>query len=321
MSFEQFYGYIAMRFKGLDLNLLVVFDVLLEVRSVSKAAERLNLSQPAASAALARLRTYFGDEILVLHGKRMHPTAYAESLLPQVQECLQGVEALIATSTRFDPLVSHRTFNLVASDYITAAVIAPLIRRLTTTAPNVRVEIILPDAQAGAHLDQGRIDMLITPADFILDEHPAELLLEEQHVIAGWKDNPIFGRAITEEDIFACGHVAVRMGGTRTATFGDKQLEILGKRRRVEVTAASFTIVPWLLIETPRLAVMHRRLAKAMAAYFPIAYAEMPFEFPVMREMMQFHRARTTDGALQWLREELRHIASHPSIHIMDAIP
>jgi len=301
-----------MRFKGLDLNLLMVFDVLLEVRSVSKAAERLNLSQPAASAALARLRSYFGDEILVLHGKRMYPTAYAESLLPQVQECLQGVEALIAISTRFDPLVSHRTFKLLASDYITAAVLAPLIRRLTTIAPNVRVEIILPDAQAEAHLEQGRIDMMITPADFISDDHPAELLLEEQHVIAGWKDNPIFGRAITEEDIFACGHVAVRMGSTRTATFGDKQLEVLGKRRRVDVTAASFTMVPWLLIETPRLALMHRRLAKVMAAYFPIAYAEIPFEFPVMREMMQFHRTRASDGALRWLRDELRLIAHNP---------
>jgi glyoxylase-like metal-dependent hydrolase (beta-lactamase superfamily II) len=127
-----------MRFKGLDLNLLVALDTLVETRSVSRSAERMNLSQPAMSSALGRLRDYFKDDILVSHGKRMHPTAYAESLLPQVREALRGIEALIGTSTQFDPATSPRTFRLIASDYITAALVVPLVARLSEVAPNVR---------------------------------------------------------------------------------------------------------------------------------------------------------------------------------------
>lgn len=93
-----------MRLKGLDLNLLVALDVLLEERSVSRAAERLYVRQPAASAALGRLRDYFKDDILVLHGKRMIPTSYAEDLQPEVRRILRQVDGMISMSTEFDPL-------------------------------------------------------------------------------------------------------------------------------------------------------------------------------------------------------------------------
>src|SRR3954466_10757519 len=105
-----------MRFKGLDLNLLAACDALMTTRSVSRSAERLNLSQPAMSAALARLRQFFGDELLVLQGKRMHPTAFADELMPQVRESLQALEAILAQSPNFDPATSQRSFRIVTSD-------------------------------------------------------------------------------------------------------------------------------------------------------------------------------------------------------------
>jgi len=295
------------RFKGLDLNLLVAFDALLETRGVSRAAERLNLSQPAMSAALARLRDYFNDEILVAHGKRMHPTAYAEALLPKVRSFLSGVDALIASSTAFDPATSERTFRVVASDYITAAVLAPLIRRLAKGAPQVRIEIIAPDTRAASLLDGGQVDMIITPAEFIENDHPTELLFEERHVVACCARNPLLknGR-ILPSDFLNAGHVGVNLGATRTPTFGDRQLELIGVNRRLEVIAAEFTIVPWLLVDTQRLAVMHARLAVAMSDHFPIAHVPLPFDLPVMRELIQIHRARAGDGGLAWLRSELQ---------------
>ena len=118
-----------MRFKGLDLNLLVALDALLETRSVSAAASRLNLSQPAMSAALSRLRDYFGDDLLVASGKRMYPTAYAETLYPQLKDCLAGLDSLISNPTLFDPKTSLRTFRIIGSDYVTAAALVPLISR------------------------------------------------------------------------------------------------------------------------------------------------------------------------------------------------
>jgi len=298
-----------MRFRGLDLNLLAAFDTLMSLRSVSAAARQMNLSQPAMSAALGRLRDYFGDDILVANGKRMYPTAYAESLIPQVRECLQQVETLIGISTVFDPATSHRVFRIITSDYITAAIIVPLVARLAEIAPNVRLELILPTDNSPDQVAQGRVDLLITPEDFISREQPSELLFEEQHVVVGWDRNPIFDKGLTERDLLSAGHVGVQLGNLQTASFADRQLDLLGKSRRVEVVTSSFTTVPWLLRGTMRLALMHERLAIRMMELFPIRTAPLPFDFPIMREMIQFHRARANDEGLVWLRSELHNIS------------
>ncbi len=301
-----------MRFKGLDLNLLVAFSCLMETRSVSRAAEQVHLSQPAMSAALSRLREYFGDDLLVLQGKRMFPTAYAESLLPMVQETLRQVDALITTSTAFDPATSQRTFRLIASDYITAAIIAPLSRRLADIAPSIRLESVLPSDGSSDLLAQGAFDLLITPEDFINPGQPAELFFEERHVVVGWDRNPVFADVLTEEALMQASHVGVHMGNQRTSAFGDSMMEQLGRFRRMDVMASSFTVVPWLVIETGRLALMHERLARRMARMFPLAIAPIPFPFPMMREMLQFNRARASDEGLKWLRNQLRHDSALP---------
>jgi LysR family nod box-dependent transcriptional activator len=311
MFFHKFHGWMIMRFKGLDLNLLVALDTLVETRSVSRSAERMNLSQPAMSSALGRLRNYFGDPILVAHGKRMYPTAYAESLLPQVRESLRTIEALIGTSTQFDPATSQRSFRLVASDYITAAVIVPLVARLSDIAPEVRIEIVLPTDQSQDQIEQGLCDLLITPEQFISPDLPADLLCEERHVVVGWKGNPLFARKVTADDMYAAGHVSVAMGNQRTPAYGDHHLNLMGRHRKIEVTASSFTMVPWLLLNTMRVALMHERLARAMAVHFPIAFAPMPFPFPIMREMVQYHHARAGDGGLIWLRQQMGEIAGN----------
>jgi len=133
-----------MRMKGFDLNLLVALDALLSEQNVSRAAERLNLSQPAASAALARLRTYFQDDILSVSGRRMLPTAHADSLAPLLADAMQAVERLLSTSAEFDPATSQRTFRIVASDYITTVLLTPLLPKLERLAPRVRLELHLP---------------------------------------------------------------------------------------------------------------------------------------------------------------------------------
>jgi DNA-binding transcriptional LysR family regulator len=298
-----------MRFKGLDLNLLMAFDALLDTRSVSRAADRMHLSQAAMSSALGRLREYFGDEILIVQGKRMYPTAFAESLVPRVKECLRQVEEVISTSPTFDPATSQRTFRIVASDYVTGVLLAPLVADLVHTAPRIRIEILLPHDDVVSQIEDGDIDLLITPEDYVSNDLPAEVLYEEEHVVAGWSENPLVQKAISESDLFAAGHVAVSIGNQRVVSYGDKQLESLGKTRRVEVVAPSFTLVPWLLEGTQRLALMHERLAISMARHFPIAYTALPFPMPPLKEMVQFHVARASDEGLTWLRGELRTIA------------
>ena len=299
----------GMRFKGLDLNLLVAFEALMETRSVTRASERLNLTQPAASAALRRLRDYFGDDILVAVGKQMHPTPYAEMLLPQVQLSLQSVERAIATPATFDPATSRRRFRIIASDYIMVAVLAPLAERLASIAPNVQLELVQPNDESIPLLEQGKADLMITPEPYMAPCHPTDLLFEEAQVVAGWAGNPIFQTGLTEEAFYAAGHVTVVVGSNRTPAFADSQLERMTRQRRVEIVVASFASAPWFLIGSSRLAVLHERLVRAVIPRCDLAFAPMPFAFPRMRELTQYHEARSNDAGLQWLRHNLRESA------------
>jgi len=301
-----------MRFKGLDLNLLAALSVLLEERSVSRAAERLHLSQPAISAALARLRAYFGDPLLVTQGKRMIPTAHALALHPQLQALLAKVDELIAGAAQFDPKTSTRTFRISLSDYLITVLAADLVPRLRNEAPNILLDLAPPSEDSRMALDRGTIDLLLTPDEHCVPGHPTELLFEEQHVVAGWKDNPLVQCPIGEDAFFEAGHIAVRLGGANPASFAETRFDTMLRKRRVEITVASFTMVPPLLTGTDRLAVMHERLARTMARNFPIEWQPLPIPFPPMREMMQYNRTRGADVGLQWLIDQLGLAARSP---------
>ncbi|WP_298285658.1 LysR family transcriptional regulator [Novosphingobium sp.] len=299
-----------MRFKGLDLNLLVAFDALMTTRSVSRSAERLNLSQPAMSAALSRLRDYFGDDLLMLQGKRMHPTPFADELMPQVRESLLGLEVMLSRSPNFDPATSQRSFKVVTSDYVFASLIAPLVAQLTEEAPGIRIDCGLPQPSTVQELEEGKIDIMITPEYVIGGHHLSYVLYMEPQVVAAWSGNPaIAGGTITEEAFFAAGHVAVVLGGGATLSYADRQLELMGRNRRIEATVAIFTAVPWLLEGTNRLAVMHARLATQLAGRFALSTAPMPFEIPAMRQMLSYHPGRKDDAGMTWLRSRIEAIA------------
>jgi LysR family nod box-dependent transcriptional activator len=301
--FQQCYRCIV-RLDNFDLNLLVAFDVLLEERSVTRAAKRLNVTQSAMSAALKRLREAFQDELLVLHGKRMMPTQHALTLAPEVTAAVTRLRSLIATGTGFDPATSKRRFRIDTSDYITTVLLAPLIGILHEEAPGVRLDLSLPSTQSNRDMENGEIDLLITPIEFLEGSHPHELLLEERHVVAGWRDNPLFAGPLTMGSYLESGHVAVRLFDRDTFIEN-----ILAKRvpeRRIEVIAQSFIQVPWLLRGTMRISVMHERLARVAAPVFDLATAEVPFELPTMHEMMQHHSTRSNDAGLRWLRDRLK---------------
>src|SRR3954463_15435512 len=131
--------------KHFDLNLLRVFDALLVARSVSGAALRLNLSQPATSAALGRMRTALSDPLLVRSGNRMRATALAEELHPRVERILEDVRDALGATAKFDPGVTPRRFRIGANDYASAALLAPLVQRLHAAAPHAALEVISCD--------------------------------------------------------------------------------------------------------------------------------------------------------------------------------
>lgn len=299
-----------MRYKGLDLNLLHALDILLEVRNVSRAADRLNLSQSALSAALSRLRAYFGDELLLLEGRRMHPTPFAQQLSGPLRHYLSATDALLLTSRVFDPATASRSFKVVASDYVVAAILVRLAERLATIAPDVRMDFVAPDETAMERIQRGDMDIVISPREYLTPSQPMEQLYVERFVVAGWRENALFDAPLTPERLLSVGHVAVAIGSHRETTFADRHMSLLHPERRIEATASSFTMVPWMLRGTNRLSLMHERLARVMTNHLPIAYAPLPFAFPEMHEMVQYHRTKSSDAGLHWLIEQIRTMAA-----------
>lgn len=296
-----------MRLDQFDLNLLIAFDVLLRERNVTKAAGSLHMTQSAMSAALKRLRESFGDDILVQHGKKMIPTARAIALAPEISAAIQSLRNLIASATTFDPAASVRRFRIAASDYITTVLIVPLLTKLQQAAPLIEFELILPDSHSRKAMEEGELDLLLSPQQFLAKDHPCDFLFSERHVVVGCADNPVFQNALSVEAFESCGHVAVEIQGH--PVYIEAAIKTAGDHRRIEVVTSSFLQVPWMLRGTNRLALIHERLAVLLAGPFSLALADCPINLPPMHEMMQYHSARAGDHGLLWLRERIRDAA------------
>lgn len=295
-----------MRFKGLDLNLIVAFEALMSDRSVSRAAQRLNLSQPAMSNALSRLRSYFGDELLIARNKRMYPTPFAETLLPQVRQALETMEGVIATSRHFDPATTNRNFRIMTSDYIATSILFPIVTRLADTAPGVRIELLLPSPRRIELLESGGIDLLITLQEYVTPELPSERLFEDAYRLVGRAGHPALTDGTTLAVMLAYDHVHVAIGDERLPSFGDAYLDRMGIQRRVAMIAPNFGMLPWLLQDTDWLALLQGRLAAQMARNFPLVAVAPPLPIPPLMEMAQYHVTRSNDPGLRWLIDLIR---------------
>jgi LysR family nod box-dependent transcriptional activator len=293
----------------LDLNLLVALDALLAERSITRAAQRLHLSPSATSGALSRLRTYFEDDLLKQEGRRMVPTPLGETLQTSVRDCLLHVQATVDVRPQFDPASSTRKFTLMMSDYVSAVLMPDVIARVQREAPGVVIELIA-NSQPWAALDRGEADFLVIPEHFTRHEHPSETLFEDEFVCVTWNENPLIGDGISSEEFLKLSHVVARIGTERPPTIDAWFFERYGHVRRVAVVAMNFTSVPQLLIGTPRIALMHRRLAITAAKSLPIKLLKAPFEMPKLVEVIQWHRYRDADPGRKWLHGLLKSSAA-----------
>jgi len=304
----------TMNLNRLDLNLLVALDVLLSERSITHAAERLNLSPSATSGALARLRTFFDDELLTQIGRRMAPTPLGESLQASVRDCLLHVQATIDIRPQFDPQSSKRNFKLMMSDYVSTVLMPAALRRLQREAPGITIELMANENEPWEALSRGEIDFLVLPKHFIREEHPAEVLFEDDYVCVCWSENPLVGDQISAEQCLQLGHVVTRIGTLRPPTIDAWFFERFGNARRVEVIATNFNSVPHLLVGTNRISFMHRRLALAYRQALPLKILPSPLVMPTLVEMIQWHKYRDRDPARVWLLAILKSsVESHPA--------
>jgi len=292
-----------MRFHGLDLNLLVVLDMLLAEQNITRAGERLHLSQPATSAALSRLRDYFEDDLLVQVGRKMIRTPMAENLAQPIRDLLIQMRSTLENRNRFQPDLARRNFTLMASDYVGVVLLPEVCRRLSVLAPSCSIEQFLPTDEAALEIERGQVDFLVLPDKNILEEHPCIELFSDEYVCVVCKDHPAASGHLSMDDYKALGHVLVRWGREHRAPMADEWFaRSFGFTRRVEVTTNTFNNVPPLLIGTRRVATMHRRLAEMWAHYLPLRIVVAPWTAPPLTMSMQWNKYQQLDPGLAWLR-------------------
>lgn len=292
-----------MRFKGLDLNLLVALEALITEKSVSNAATRLGVTQSAMSSALGRLRAYFGDNLFVNVGRRMVLTPRGEALAGPVHDALLQIGALVSTAPEFDPKGSNRCFNILASNFMTAVVLGRALPKACQVAPNVTFVIHALEDNAHARLERAEVDLLITTEQYVSRDHPYLVLFEEDHLLLGWRENPAFRSEIDIAAYSALRHVAVSHGKGRLPSFETVFVEREGPPRIVDVVVPAFTDVGAFLVGTHLVSTVHRRLARAMCEQLPLVARELPFRVPPIRLCAQWHHISRNDPELRWLLE------------------
>jgi len=290
------------RFNKLDLNLLVALDILLKERSVTRAAESLNMSASAMSNALARLRDYFEDELLVQIGRKMELTPRAENLQDAVRDVLLRIDSTIAAPPAFEPHASDRAFRIFASDY-TQLVLGPALMSLAAAQKStVRFQFAPQVEQPHRYLERGDADLLIIPTGFTSPDHPSEVLYRENFVCMVWRDGALAGGRLDFDRYVAAEHVVMQPAGGRADAFEGWFLKRYGITRRVAVQTYSFITLPALLVGTDCVATVHERVAHRLASVWPLEIQPTPMAIDSMEQAMQWHKFRTNDPGLAWLR-------------------
>lgn len=294
-----------MRFEHLDLNLLVALDVLLKEQNITRAAERLHLTQSATSGVLGRLRAYFEDDLLVQVGRKMQPTPYALELQQPVSDVLLTIRSSIITKRMFEPASSKRHFRIVTSDYLVTVLLTRLLQKVQSEAPLCTWQIMPPSESSADMLARGEIDMMIVPEQYLIEGRPSQLLFEEGHVCVIWDQNDQVGKKLTLEQYLDLGHVSVEFGHTRLTSIEEWFMAQHGVTRRLEVITQDFNSLPQLVVGTNRIATMHSRLASICARQWPIRILPPPVKLPTMREFMHWNPITNNDPMHRWLREKI----------------
>ncbi len=289
---------------GIDLNLLVVLGALLEHRNVTRAGERLILSQPTMSGALARLREHFDDELLVRSGREYRLTPLAVALLPAVREALRQVEQTLSVPAEFDPTASRRRFSIAIAGHSVLALSGRL-QRVHELAPGVRLDLWpVPAVPAQAGRGLAGYDVLVAPAGSRAEDE-GEVIIRDRIVYVADPANPRLrpgrdgGWRLTGADLAALPHAASRLPQSSLA---EAALGALGVSPRVVATTAGWLGLPFLVAGTDLVAAVPERLARRVSDAAGVAVIEPPFGTVDLVEAAWWHPAHATDPALSWLR-------------------
>ncbi|MFC0681550.1 LysR family transcriptional regulator [Lysobacter korlensis] len=296
-----------MQLRNFDLNLLLPLRALLEEKSVTRAAERMHMSQPALSAALARLRRHFNDELLERRGNSFQLTPLAQQLLDLTYAATAGVERVFTAQAEFDPATSTREFSIYGSDYVTAVLGPSLLDVLSEAAPNVRLRFrpmtgaVVADAPDSVRDDDG----VLMPHGFLTGLEHLDLFVDRWVCMVDG-DNSEVGDTIVLEQLAAMPWIST-YSGISEYTPPMKQLQLLGVEPQVKLVSNSFTVLPYLLADSNRVAFVQEALGKQLTTHSAgMRIIDVPFDVVPLTEALWWHPVHTLERDHVWFRSMLR---------------
>jgi DNA-binding transcriptional LysR family regulator len=298
-----------MNLAGIDLNLLVVFDALMTERQVTRAGERLGLSQPATSNALARLRNLTKDDLFVRSGGKLHPTPVAVALAQQIQPALSQIHTALSPALPFDPMTSDRVFSIGMSDYVEFVLLPRLLEKLETTAPHVKIQVRSGNReQQLALLDSGEIDLICGLFANKIAWHEKQFLFQEQFICVCRRDHPSIGNTISLEEYAHADHLLVSVQEDRIGRV-DFLLAQQNLTRNIALSTPHFLVAPSILARTNLIATLVERVAKEFAPTLNLKILPCPLPLKGFSVFMRWHQSTRDFATHAWLRSIITEVA------------
>lgn len=299
-------------FDKIDLHLIRVLHTVLTERSVSRAAIRLGMHQPAVSAALKRLRDLAGDPLLVRSGSGMVPTDAALRMIEPSASILRAAEVLFTDVRGFDPQTSTGTFRVAASDYLDPLFLPQLVSQIKEQAPLTHIEIHPLSAASDYHtqLAQGDVDVVVgnwlKPPE---DLHLGRLFADEVVCMVS-ANHPAVRRGWTVEDWLAGEHIAPTPTHPGARGVIDEHLESLGHVRNITARCPHFGLIPGMVASSLLVLTTGRQYCERFAAQLPVKVLECPIDFPQLMYYQLWHERTHASASAKWLREKVKNVAA-----------
>ncbi|ENO7841452.1 LysR family transcriptional regulator [Vibrio cholerae] len=293
--------------RSIDLNLLTILEKLLIHKHISQAAQALNMSQPAVSRALMRLREQFGDPLLVKVKNEYRLTSRGERLRGELESSLNTIRHMLVEET-FDPLHYSGVFTIGALDFEMMMIVPKLLARFQQRAPNLKLQIVPYNAYMPLH------DYLEKVADLLLystDESPTNVfkqrLFNDNYAVVMCRNHPLANQPITLESYCQSRHVIISGNGLGKTDM-DHELKKLNYQREVVASLPHFSMVPELLINTDLIATLPRRLVTHLGQRYEITVADLPFYTADFRVEQFWHLIHHSSPIHQWVRQEIKNL-------------
>lgn len=289
--------------RPVDLHLLPHFDALISLRSVSKAATHLGITQPAMSAALSKLRHLFGDSLLTRNGNAWVPTERALHLQQEFKPFLDTWIAETTWNTTFDASTTHKTFNLYASDYIQFVVMPLLLGKLRENAPNIQLRVLPPKMHGGQDmLAENHIELYLGHYPNPPESLRACFLFEESACCLVRENHPLLSKPWNLDTFLQYEHMDAAGHAGYFNTQLDAALREQNRRRRIGTVLSSYLAVAFVLRSSDMIATLPASMARALAPMSGTVVLPAPLRLPTLRISMFWHERHQADMSHTWLR-------------------